>query len=242
MAKYNKKFPVIADTVLNDSKGVIVKIFLDTANVAEVKQLISTHLIDGITTNPSNISLEKNNIKEALLELCNLLKKGQVNIEVTEQEPEKVYKQAHEIAKLAPNVIVKIPCQGRYFSVIAQLLQEGIAINVTLVFSLIQALAVCKLGVQIISPFIGRIDDSAFDGSLLLYQLREMIDRYGFKTAILAASIRHVRHIHEAISSGADIITIPVSVFHKAFEHPLTELGVEKFSFDWKKMAISQFP
>jgi transaldolase len=153
-----------------------------------------------------------------------------------------VYKQAHALAKLAKNIIVKIPCHRDYYAVIAKLVDEGVKINITLVFSLIQGLMMSKLGVQYISPFIGRWDDIDQDGVALLFQLRQMIDEYAYSTEVLAASLRHVPHIHQAIMAGADAITVPPDVLAKATDHLLTDKGMELFAHDWKKLGVKQFP
>jgi len=136
-----------------------MKIFLDTANIVAIKKLIPTGLIDGVTTNPSHLSKESGDIKKHILGICELLPQGEISVEITEQDPDAVYKQAKLIAALASNVVVKIPCHVMYYSIINRLVDEGITLNITLVFSLTQALMMAKLGVQIISPFMGRLDD-----------------------------------------------------------------------------------
>lgn len=220
-----------------------MKIFLDTAHLVDIQKWHKTGLIDGVTTNPSLLSKETgSDPKKLLLELCALMKEGEVSIEVTESAPADVYRQAQEIARLADNVIVKIPCHEKYFSVINQLVQEGIKLNITLVFTLLQGLMMSKLGVRYISPFIGRLDDLDIEGVVLIEQLRGMVDGYGFETQILAASIRHVRHFDSVIQAGAHVATVPVAVLEKAAHHPLTDLGMEQFNADWKKRGIMQFP
>ena len=219
-----------------------MKFFLDTANSDEIKALLATGLIDCVTTNPSLLSKEGKNPKDQVLAICSLLKDRDVSIEVTQEDPEAVYKQAHGIAALASNVVVKIPCHRQYFPVIKRLVDEGVQLNITLVFTLLQSMMMCKLGVKYISPFIGRWDDIDVEGVEFLPELRDMIDQYDFSTQILAASIRHVRHMHYAIQSGVDVITLPVSVFEKAATHPLTDRGIEQFNIDWQKLGIKKFP
>jgi transaldolase len=219
-----------------------MKIFLDTASITDIKQWLPFGLIDGITTNPTHLSKEGQNPHDIIKEICALLKYGEVSVQITEKSPELVYKQAKVIAALANNVVVKIPCYKEYYPIIKKLVDEGIKINITLLFSLVQALFMCKLGVTYISPFIGRWDDIDIEGSDLLFELREMIDRYQYDTQILAASLRSVRHMHTAIMAGADIITVPVKVLQKATEHVLTDKGMELFARDWEKLGIKQFP
>jgi len=219
-----------------------MKIFLDTSNLAMINTWLQTGLIDGITTNPSTLSKEGGDPKKLVLAICAALGSRDVSIEVTKQSAQDVYKQALEIAALAPNVVVKVPCHPTYFPVIQRLVKEGVAVNVTLVFSLLQGMMMSKLGVRYISPFVGRLDDIDVDGSELLCEMRSMIDHYEFDTQILAASIRHVRHFHDAVSFGADVVTLPVEVLEKATQHPLTEQGIAKFNADWHKLGITQFP
>lgn len=219
-----------------------MKLFLDTANVQAVKKWTATGLIDGVTTNPTHLSKEGSEPKKRVLELCALLPNGQISVEVTEKEPEAVYKQAKAIAALAPNIIVKIPCAALYYETIKKLVDEKVPLNITLVFTLPQALMMCKMGVNIISPFIGRLDDIDSEGIDILPELRDMVDYYGYETEILAASLRSVRHLHKSINAGVDIVTLPVEVFEKALEHPLTEAGMLKFDADWQKLGVKLFP
>jgi len=219
-----------------------MKIFLDTANIAAIKKWASTGLIDGVTTNPSHLAKEGGDAKKQVLDICALLPEGEISVEVTEKDAEAVYKQAKAIAALSQNIVVKVPCHADYYPIIKRLVDDGIKLNITLVFTLIQGLMMSKMGVEIISPFIGRLDDIDVEGIDLLYEMKDMMDHYDFETQILAASIRSVRHFHKAILAGADIVTLPVEVFEKSLEHPLTHQGIEKFDADWKKLGIKQFP
>ncbi len=219
-----------------------MKLFLDTGNIAEIEKWITTGLIDGITTNPTHLSKQQEPPLEIIKKICALLPNGEISVEVTEKEPQNVLQQAERIAAIANNVVVKIPCEQKYFHVIRQLSQKGVRINVTLVFTLVQAVMMAKIGAYYVSPFVGRWDDIDVDGTTLLYELRQVFDRYGFSTAILAASMRHVRHVHEALRAGADIITVPEGVMHKMTHHLVTQDGVKKFDDDWQKLNISQFP
>lgn len=221
-----------------------MKIFLDTANIDSIKKYLATGLIDGVTTNPTHLSKESGDIKNHILTICDLLPEGQISVEITEHEPEAVYAQAKKIAALAPNIVVKIPCHAAYYPIIKRLVDEGVAINITLVFSLTQALMMSKLGVQMISPFIGRLDDAQGEesGIELVEQIRQMLDINCYEAELLAASIRNVQQFEQAILAGADIVTLPITVFEGAMEHPLTTQGMQKFDADWKKLGIKQFP
>lgn len=219
-----------------------MKIFLDTANIQAIKKWVDTGLIDGVTTNPSHLSKEGGDPKKQVLDICALLPEGEISIEVTEKEPEAVYKQAKAIAALANNVVVKVPCAPMYYPVIKRLVNDGINLNITLVFSLMQGLMMAKMGVTMISPFVGRLEDSGQDGIELLYEMCDMLDEYDFETQVLAASLRSEKHFHQAILAGVDIVTLPVSVFEQSMEHVLTAQGIEKFDVDWQKLGVRQFP
>jgi len=212
-----------------------MKIFLDTANRELIKKWIPTGLIDGVTTNPSLMSKEGSDTKAVLRDICDMVK-GPVSIEVIEKKPEAVYEQAKEIAKFAPNVVVKIPCLPEYMPVIHRLTQEGVKLNITLVFSEIQALLVAKLGVTYISPFVGRLDDIGTEGPNLIDELMVIKQNYNFSSQILAASIRTVYHWHRAAVAGVDVVTLPPAVLEQGMKHPLTDRGVELFDADWKKL------
>ncbi len=219
-----------------------MKIFLDTADVKKIKELAQTGLIDGVTTNPSHLSKEGGDPKKVVFEICSLLPEGEISIEVTESEPKAVYEQAKRIADLANNVFVKVPCHAMYYEIINKLVQDGVRLNVTLVFTLVQGMLMAKLGVAYISPFVGRWDDIDVEGIELLNEMRFMLDEYEFETELLAASLRSVRHVNKAIMAGANAATIPLDVFEKATVHLLTDQGIEKFNKDWQKLDIKQFP
>lgn len=219
-----------------------MKIFLDTAHVASIQKWASSGLIDGVTTNPSSLSKEGGDPKKHILDICALLPEGDISVEVTETDPHKIYQQAHEIAALADNVVVKVPCHSDYIPVIHRLVSDGIPLNITLVFSLTQALLMCKLQVDYISPFIGRLDDAGSNGLELIENTVIMLDNYEFETQLLAASIRSVDHVNQVIQLGADVITMPVAIFEQLCAHPLTDQGIAKFNQDWQKLGIKQFP
>lgn len=219
-----------------------MKIFLDTANINAIKKWKETGLVDGVTTNPTHLAIEGNNPRKQVIEICKLLPKGEISVEVTKIKPVDVYKQAKEIAALSKNILVKIPCHANYYPVIKKLVNEKVKLNITLVFSLAQSLFMSKLGVTYISPFIGRWDDIDVDGTELLIKLRVMQEEYNFKTGILAASLRTVRNFHDAIMAGCDVATLPISIMQKAMAHPLTDQGIEKFNADWAQLGIKKFP
>ncbi|PKN03190.1 fructose-6-phosphate aldolase [Candidatus Dependentiae bacterium HGW-Dependentiae-1] len=219
-----------------------MKIFLDTANLDAVKKWAETGLIDGVTTNPTHLSKEGKDPKKQVLALCKAMPDGYISVEVTEKEPQKVYAQAKKIAALSENIVVKIPCHKDYVMVINKLVQDDVPLNITLVFTLPQALLMSKLGVDFISPFIGRWDDSGVDGSAILEDMQRMVIANMFDTEIIAASIRDVRHFHAAIAADVDVVTLPAEVLEKSLGHILTDQGIERFDADWKKIGIKQFP
>lgn len=217
-----------------------MKIILDTVDIVQIQKW--AYFIDGVTTNPTLLAKNGTDPLTRIKEILALLPGKEVSVEVTELEPDAMYAQAHKIAQLGSNVLVKIPCHMKYYPLIARLAREGIKLNITLVFSLFQAMSMCKLGALYVSPFIGRLDDHDGDGSELLFQLRGTIDAYDYKTQILAASIRSVLHVHEALLAGVDAITMPVAILELAVEHQLTNEGIAKFNADWQKLGISTFP
>jgi len=219
-----------------------MKIFIDTANIGDIQKWYDTGIVDGVTTNPTHLSKEGTRPKELIQEICSIVTNGTISVEVTEQEPEAVYRQAKKIAALANNIVVKVPCHIDYFSVIKKLCAEDVAINATLVFSLTQALAMAKLGVTYISLFVGRCDDIGIDGIDLLGQICHAIHGHGLESQVLAASLRTMRQLQESIETGADIATVPVNVLEKSLSHPLLSAGMELFSRDWQKLGVKQFP
>lgn len=219
-----------------------MKFFLDTANRDAIAYWAPTGLIDGVTTNPTHLSKENNDPTQQVLAICALLPKGVISVEVVETDPEKAYNQAKAIAKIADNIAVKIPCHKDYYGIIKRLVDEGVVVNVTLVFSLSQGLMMAKLGAQYISPFVGRLEDTGVDGLRLVNQLVYMMDYYTFKTQVLAASIRDVADFEGAVLAGAHVATVPVGVFEESLEHSLTDKGMAQFLSDWKKIHANKFP
>lgn len=213
-----------------------MKIFLDTASRELIKKLIPTGLINGVTTNPTLLSREGSDTKAVLRDICAMVE-GPVSIEIVEKSPEAVLAQARQIAQFAPNVVVKIPFAPQYLPVIHQLVQEEIMVNVTLVFSPLQALLVAKLDVELISPFIGRLDDTGVDGVAILEEIVSIKNLYEMSSQILAASVRSVAQWQRIAQTGVDIVTLPPAVFEQAMHHPLTDRGIELFDADWKKLG-----
>ena len=210
-----------------------MKFFLDTGNVEEIRRAAGLGVLDGVTTNPTLMAKEGKSFREALLEMCALV--DIVNGEVVATDAEGMIAEGREIAALHPNIVVKIPMTTEGFKAIRVLRQEGIRINVTLVFSAAQALLVAKAGGYFVSPFLGRLDDIASDGMVLLRDIIEVYRQYSFETQVLAASLRHPIHVIEAAKLGADIATMPYKVFEQLFKHPLTDKGLAAFLADWEK-------
>ncbi|MBA3751242.1 fructose-6-phosphate aldolase [Candidatus Dependentiae bacterium] len=219
-----------------------MKLFLDSAHLPDIEYGLETGLIEGITTNPTHLSKEGEKSTELLKKICALMMPHDVSIEVTEKNALDVYNQAHRIADLAENVVVKIPCMPDYVPVIKKLVIEGIAVNITLLFSVVQGLLMAKLGVKYISPFVGRLDDIDTNGIELIQDLKKIKNIYNFKTEILAASLRGPLHVHQAAMAGADCATVPPALFKLLLHHPLSEKGVLLFDQDWKKLNMQTFP
>ncbi|MBM7689252.1 fructose-6-phosphate aldolase [Enterococcus ureilyticus] len=213
-----------------------MKFFLDTANVDEIKRINELGLVDGVTTNPTIISKEGRNFKEVIIEICELVE-GPVSAEVIALDTEGMLKEARDIAKWAENVVVKIPMTEAGLKAVHILSKENIQTNVTLVFTVAQGLMAAKAGATFISPFVGRLDDIGTDSLALIKNLRNVLDQYGYSTEIIAASIRNLKHVEEVAELGADIATIPGSIFPKLWSHPLTDAGIAAFMKDWENFT-----
>lgn len=211
-----------------------MKIFLDTANVEEIRKANDLGILDGVTTNPSLVSKEGREFESILKEICTIVR-GDVSAEVVAMEFDGMMKEARDLAKVADNIVVKIPLLTEGLKAVRCLKAEGIRTNVTLCFSPTQALLAAKAGAYIISPFVGRVDDIAGNGMQLVEQILTIYRNYGFETQVLVASIRHPVHVVEAAMMGADIGTMPYKVFEQLTKHPLTDVGLERFLSDWKK-------
>jgi transaldolase len=210
-----------------------MKFFADTAEVKDIKELHELGLLDGITTNPSLIAKSGRNIKDVIREICEIVP-GPVSAEVASTTYDQMMAEGRTLAKLADNVVVKLPMTLDGLRGIKTLTSEGIKVNVTLCFSANQALLAAKAGATYISPFIGRLDDINIEGMDLIRDIRTIYDNYAFTTEILAASIRSPNHVTQAALAGADIATIPPAVIKKLADHPLTTKGLEAFVKDWK--------
>ena len=212
-----------------------MKFFVDTADIAEIKELAATGLLDGVTTNPTLISKAGRPIKEVIAEICAAVP-GPISAEVTATEADKMIAEGRILAKIAPNVTVKVPLTWDGLKACKVLSDEGHKVNVTLCFSANQALLAAKAGATFISPFVGRLDDIGSDGMELIREIRTIYDNYSaLKTEILAASIRTPLHVKQAAMAGADVATVPPAVLKALVKHPLTDKGLESFLADWKK-------
>jgi transaldolase len=212
-----------------------MKIFIDTANIDEIREAKSLGIIDGVTTNPSLIAKEKMNFKKLLEEICALID-GPISAEVISLDYDGIMKEARELVKIHRNIVIKIPFIKEGLKAVRALSGEGIKSNVTLCFSANQALLAAKAGAQYISPFIGRLDDIGQNGMDLIGQIVTIYRNYGFSTEVLVASVRHPMHVVDAAMIGADICTLPLKVIDQLFKHPLTDIGLERFLSDWKKV------
>jgi len=212
-----------------------MKIFLDTANVNEIREAAKLGFLDGVTTNPSLIAKEKRKFDDAIREICEICP-GPVSAECVTEKFEDLMPEARRLAKLAPNVVVKIPLNKEGLKAVKACTGEGIKTNVTLCFSAVQATLTAKAGATFVSPFVGRIDDTGHDGMVLIRDIVQIYRNYGYKTECLAASIRHPIHVLEAAKAGAHVVTLPFSVFDKLLSHPLTDKGIQIFLDDSKKI------
>ncbi|MBM7555660.1 fructose-6-phosphate aldolase [Halanaerobacter jeridensis] len=212
-----------------------MKFFLDTANLEQIKEAASLGVIDGVTTNPSLVAQEGDvDFHTRIQEICELVV-GPVSAEVISLEAEEMITEARELAELAPNVAVKIPMTEEGLKAVKVLEEDGIKTNVTLVFSANQALLAAKAGATFISPFVGRLDDRAHEGMQLIEEINTILTNYDLDSEIITASIRSPRHVKEAALIGADIATIPFEVIEKMSQHPLTDIGIERFLNDWEE-------
>ena len=215
-----------------------MKFFVDTAEIKDIRDLYETGLLDGVTTNPSLIAKSGRQFKDVIKEICSIVP-GPVSAEVAATDYDGMIAEGHVLAKLAENVVVKLPLTIDGLKATKTFSKEGIKTNVTLCFSPNQALLAAKVGATYISPFIGRLDDINLDGVELIEQIRTIYDNYDFKTEILAASIRSANHVTQVALAGADVATIPPAVIYKLADHPLTKSGLEQFVKDWKATGQS---
>ena len=218
------------------TRKVLMKLYLDTANLKEIEEGARLGLIDGVTTNPSLVAKEGRSFKEMLLEICHLVD-GPISAEVVETETDAMIKEGRELAKIHANIVVKVPLILEGLRATKALAAEGIRVNVTLCFSPTQALLAAKAGAWCVSPFIGRLDDVSSDGMELIRQILSIYDNYQFNTQVLVASVRTPQQVVEAALAGGHICTMPYSIFQQLVKHPLTDMGLKKFLSDWEKMG-----
>jgi len=211
-----------------------MELYIDTANLDEIKQAHDMGVLDGVTTNPSLIAKEGVDYGKRLAEICGVVD-GPVSAEVIAVDYEGMVKEGRERAKIAENIVIKLPSTVDGLKACKTFSDEGVRTNLTLCFQPLQALMVAKAGAYLVSPFIGRIDDIGEDGMLLIENIRQIYDNYGFTTKILAASIRHTKHMLDCALAGADVATVPFGVIKGLMNHPLTDSGLEKFLADYKK-------
>lgn len=213
-----------------------MKFFIDTANVDEIKKANDLGMVDGVTTNPSLVAREGKEFRGLIEEICEIVS-GPVSVEVVSVEAEPMVAEAEDLAQIAENIVVKVPLIEEGLKAVKTLSGKGIKTNVTLCFSPVQALMAAKAGAAYISPFVGRLDDISIVGMELVEQIATIYENYAFDTEIIVASVRSPTHVLDAALMGADIATIPFKVIQQLIKHPLTDIGLEKFLADWKKVG-----
>jgi transaldolase len=211
-----------------------MKLFLDTANVDEIRQMADLGILDGVTTNPSLVARESGAFRKILEEICEVVD-GPVSAEVVATDARGMLSEGRDLAKIAPNIVVKLPTIPDGVKACRILAEEEIRVNATLIFSANQALLMAKAGASMVSPFIGRIDDSGSEGMEVIGEIVTIFENYEFDTEVLVASVRHPVHVRDAALLGADIATMPFKVMKALFHHPLTDVGLARFLEDWKK-------
>jgi transaldolase len=215
-----------------------MKIFMDTADVGEIREAAAMGMVDGVTTNPSLIAKTGKPFKQVIKEICDIVD-GPISAESVSEDAEGMMKEAREYSKFHENVVIKIPMTAEGLKATKMCAAEGIKTNVTLVFQPIQGLLAAKAGANFVSPFIGRLDDICQEGMDMVGDLMAMLRNYNYKTEVIVASIRHPVHVVQSALIGADIVTLPFKVFNTLVKHPLTDIGIEKFLADYKKIPKS---
>ena len=213
-----------------------MKFFIDTANTGEIRKAYEMGVIDGVTTNPTLISKENKDFESLINEICEIIQGLPISLEVLSLKSEGMIEEARKLTKMGENIVVKIPMTTEGLKAIKVLVSEGIKTNTTLVFSPTQALLAAKTGTTYVSPFIGRLDDISQRGMDLVEQIVTIFNNYGFESEVIVSSIRHPIHVLEAALIGADVATIPYKVIEQLVHHPLTDIGIEQFLADWKKV------
>lgn len=211
-----------------------MKLFIDTGNLKEIEAFVPLGIIDGITTNPSLLAKESGDPREILKKICRTVQ-GPVSAEVVTTDADAMVREGRELAAIDEHIVVKVPFTKEGVRACKRLVDDGVHVNVTLVFSPTQALIAAKVGASYVSPFVGRLDDIATSGMDLVRQIVEIYSQYDYRTEILVASVRHPIHIVEAARMGADVCTCPAAVIDAMFKHPLTDIGLEKFLKDWER-------
>jgi transaldolase len=216
-----------------------MKLFVDTGDIEEVRQAAEWGVIDGVTTNPSLIAKSGKGFKETVLKICELVPNGDISAEVVATDYDTMLKEALEVSSWHPNVVVKVPLIEPGIRLVSTLADKGIKTNVTLVFSVSQALLAAKAGATYISNFVGRVDDISGDGMEAVRATVDMIHTYGFDSEVLVASVRHPQHVAESLAAGAHVATMPLKIIGQLFKHPLTDKGLDLFLSDWNKAGLT---
>ena len=219
-----------------------MKIFVDTGDVNEVKQAAEWGILDGVTTNPTLIAKSGKGFKETVLHICDLVPGGAISAEVVATDYDTMLKEALEIHSWHPQIVVKVPLIEPGVKLVKTLSDKGIRTNVTLVFSVSQALLAAKAGATFISNFVGRVDDMSAEGMEAVAETVNMVENYGFESEVLVASVRHPLHVVQAVQAGAHISTMPFKIMQMLFKHPLTDNGLKRFLDDWNAAGLSIFP
>lgn len=212
-----------------------MKFFIDTANVKEIREAASLGVVDGVTTNPSLIAKEGRDLRQVISEICSIVD-GPISAEAVSLDADRMVAEGEDLAKIHANVVVKLPMTKDGLKATRALAGKGIRVNMTLVFSPSQALLAAKVGAAYVSPFVGRLDDISHYGMDLVRQIMTIYNNYGYATEVIVASVRNPLHVVDAAMAGAHIATIPFSVIDQLAKHPLTDIGIEKFLADWKKL------
>jgi transaldolase len=213
-----------------------MKIFIDTANIEQIKEVNSWGILDGVTTNPSLIAKEKKDFATIVNEMCAVVD-GPISVEVISLKAEGMFAEGMKLAAVNENIVIKVPMTEEGLKATKLLSNEGVAVNMTLIFSANQALLAAKAGARYVSPFVGRLDDVGQDGMALISDIMDILDNYDYDTEVIVASVRDPIHVTDAARMGAHIATIPYDVLKKMFKHPLTDIGIERFLKDWEKVS-----
>jgi transaldolase len=213
-----------------------MKLFLDTADVAQIQEANRWGILDGVTTNPTHVAKSGRSPGELYAEICHMVS-GPVSLETVGLEADEIVREGHQLALIADNAVIKVPIMREGMIAVKRLAAEGIKTNVTVVFSPLQALLAAKCGATYVSPFIGRLDAVGHFGMDVVRQIKDIYDNYDYRTQVLVASVRHPEHILEAALIGADVATMPFDVLKQLYEHPLTQVGIDIFLKDWQKVS-----